>query len=724
MSVTFKAYQDADGNLFLFRENGDEDQRATAAGMTRVQGKDVVTSNDLLTDETPVTVSQITDFASEVNNASPVQTVNNNAPDGSGNITIDQSDVGLGNVDNTSDADKPISTAQAAALAGKYDSSNPAGYQTAAQVTAISQALVDGLIAAAPELLNTLDELAQAIGDDPNFATTVANQIAAVQTQVTANDTDISNLQTEQTTQNTNISQNASDIAQEITDRTNADAGLQTQITNNDTDIGTVTTGLAQEVTDRTNADTALQSQITSNDTDISTNASAIVTESAARAAADSNLQSQIDTNTTGLAQEVTDRTNADTALQTQITSNDTDIATNASGLAQEITDRTNADTALQSQITSNDTDIATNASDIAQEVTDRTNADAGLQTQITNNDTDIATNASDIAQEVTDRTNADTALQTQITNNDTDIANIQTEQTTQNTAIAANTAKVSADGPVSSHSDVDLTGIASGDTLEWNGSALVPKSILNGFTIFPIWAEENGGIANGQYEWSWGNGAVGALDGIVIPFDCEIFAFSFNAEAFAGTSASMDIELDGTIVQTSNFTSANDFDVFTAVPVTAGQRLGFRTNTLVGTAPNDVRVCAWLRVRATAAFPTPDRSVVSGSGIGFTSGTFIDIPGMTTTVTLTDVGTIDAMVNYSALRSGAANAEAEFRVVINGDNGQVFPDTLSTFNDNGSAAHFVQSLPAGTYTISAQAQTTEPITITSISLTATGVED
>lgn len=33
------------------------------------------------------------------------------------------------------------------------------------------------LIDSAPETLNTLDELAQALGDDPNFATTVANQI-------------------------------------------------------------------------------------------------------------------------------------------------------------------------------------------------------------------------------------------------------------------------------------------------------------------------------------------------------------------------------------------------------------------------------------------------------------------------------------------------------------------------------------------------------------------
>lgn len=39
--------------------------------------------------------------------------------------------------------------------------------------TAFTQAAVAALVASAPGLLNTLDELAQALGDDPNFATTV-----------------------------------------------------------------------------------------------------------------------------------------------------------------------------------------------------------------------------------------------------------------------------------------------------------------------------------------------------------------------------------------------------------------------------------------------------------------------------------------------------------------------------------------------------------------------
>jgi len=48
---------------------------------------------------------------------------------------VTKTQVGLSNVDNTSDVNKPISTATQTALNLKYDASNPSGYQTSAQVT-------------------------------------------------------------------------------------------------------------------------------------------------------------------------------------------------------------------------------------------------------------------------------------------------------------------------------------------------------------------------------------------------------------------------------------------------------------------------------------------------------------------------------------------------------------------------------------------------------------
>lgn len=53
-----------------------------------------------------------------------------------GVVVLTKADLGLENVDNTSDANKPISTATASALAAKYDSSNPAGYVDAAGASA------------------------------------------------------------------------------------------------------------------------------------------------------------------------------------------------------------------------------------------------------------------------------------------------------------------------------------------------------------------------------------------------------------------------------------------------------------------------------------------------------------------------------------------------------------------------------------------------------------
>ena len=81
---------------------------------------------------------------------------------------VTKAHVGLGNVDNTADSAKPVSTAQAEAIATA---------KSEAIADATSQ--VNAVIASAPAALNTLDELAAALGDDANFATTVTNGLAA-----------------------------------------------------------------------------------------------------------------------------------------------------------------------------------------------------------------------------------------------------------------------------------------------------------------------------------------------------------------------------------------------------------------------------------------------------------------------------------------------------------------------------------------------------------------
>jgi hypothetical protein len=74
--------------------------------------------------------------------------------------------LGLGNVTNTADADKPVSTAQSTAIATA---------KSEAIADATSQ--VNALLTGAPAALNTLDELAAALGDDANFAASVTTSL-------------------------------------------------------------------------------------------------------------------------------------------------------------------------------------------------------------------------------------------------------------------------------------------------------------------------------------------------------------------------------------------------------------------------------------------------------------------------------------------------------------------------------------------------------------------
>lgn len=55
--------------------------------------------------------------------------------------------------------------------------------------TEFVQNAVSGLVGAAPETLDTLNELATALGNDPNFATTIANQIGKKANQTDLDET-------------------------------------------------------------------------------------------------------------------------------------------------------------------------------------------------------------------------------------------------------------------------------------------------------------------------------------------------------------------------------------------------------------------------------------------------------------------------------------------------------------------------------------------------------
>jgi len=87
--------------------------------------------------------------------------------------------IGLGNVDNTADATKPVSGPTQTALNLKADQSTT---YTKTEV----DTKVTNLIDSAPGALNTLNELAEALGDDENFASTVNSAIASNSSGITA----------------------------------------------------------------------------------------------------------------------------------------------------------------------------------------------------------------------------------------------------------------------------------------------------------------------------------------------------------------------------------------------------------------------------------------------------------------------------------------------------------------------------------------------------------
>ena len=79
---------------------------------------------------------------------------------------VTKTSLGLGNVDNTADASKPVSTAQSTAIA-----------TAKAEAIADATSQVNALLSGAPAALNTLDELAAALGDDANFAASVTTSL-------------------------------------------------------------------------------------------------------------------------------------------------------------------------------------------------------------------------------------------------------------------------------------------------------------------------------------------------------------------------------------------------------------------------------------------------------------------------------------------------------------------------------------------------------------------
>lgn len=327
---------------------------------------------------------------------------------------------------------------------------NDSKFQTEEDV----KAAIEGIIGSAPDVLDTLKEIADALGNDPNFATTITKKLAALAEQINQEIEDrteaVSQVQGDLDTKyqelSSKITLQGENLNKEISDRKEADAAMKSEITH----LGTSLTALGTELRQIINQNyQTLQQQIRAQDALIQENTQAIQTNLSLI----QSLQTKVDTNVSdidklkkGLETEVADRKAADTALQEKIN-------TNADGLAKEISDRKAADQVLQQNIdaesqarTQADSQIRTDLSKkIEDEATARTQAD----TQITQKlDQEIIDRKAEdeklsqrIAEESQGHTEAIEDLQARVTKNTQDITAEVNRATAKENEIAQNLA-------------------------------------------------------------------------------------------------------------------------------------------------------------------------------------------------------------------------------------------------------------------------------------------
>lgn len=276
---------------------------------------------------------------------------------------------------------------------------------------------------------------------------------------------------------------------------------------------------------------------------------------------------------------------------------------------------------------------------------------------------------------------------------------NVQSAIVELQTEIDVNTPKVSADGSINTHSDVDITTTppTAGDTLSWNGTNFVPNSVDNGFTVFGIWAEESGGLTNNSRQWSFGNGATGNIN-IVLPIDAELFAVSFDAENGGAATCIMDVYRDDISTFTTKAFTLKDFETITTpIQFTAGQCVGFRTNTETGTI-SDARVCAWFRVPTSSIssgaindlLDVSITSIANGEALVWNGSNFTNqsVALSSSLATVATTGDYNDLANKPLLGTAADNAETDFATAAQGllaDSGIQPSDNISTLtNDSG----------------------------------------
>jgi hypothetical protein len=322
--------------------------------------------------------------------------------------------------------------AAAEALSAKLEAQSYAdGVASTAQSAAESYVdqKISELVNGAPGALDTLKELADSLGSDGNFASTITNLITEVDNRVTQEVSDReAAIDTEQLARQAAINVLNSNLQAEQTAREDGDSTLQL--------------ALNQEISSRTSGDSSLQSQINTEksraegeeariegkvDQEILDRQTAVSDEATARQAGDALVQSNLDAEVSRalgeegriellLSQEVSDRQTAisdeQAARAAAVSAEETARQT---AISAEQAAREAADSTLSDRLDVLETDPTTKAyvdSSIATEQSARQSDVSGLQDQI--NDLD-AGNAAGLSAEIVARESGDANLQSQV---------------------------------------------------------------------------------------------------------------------------------------------------------------------------------------------------------------------------------------------------------------------------------------------------------------------
>ena len=320
---------------------------------------------------------------------------------------------------------------------------NDAGYQTEAEV----EAAIEKIIGSAPEVLDTLEEIARALGDDPNFASTITKKLAAITEKVNQ---EIEDREAADVALQANITD-------EETARIEADTALKEELkeyvdnsaATGNTALQVVKDNLAKEIQDRKDADAILQANIDKETVDrkeadkTHTDNIAALTQRVSDLALSmqdaintvkNELTAQVNVNTTAIATNqanITKNSEAITAMNKTIADNYKEVKDMVN---EEIVDRTNGDSNLSSRIDTTNIALGTETAErkaadqilqvnLDKEIGDRKSADTALETKIESQISNLSQQTSseitrvegEVTQEVKDREAADKTLSDRI---------------------------------------------------------------------------------------------------------------------------------------------------------------------------------------------------------------------------------------------------------------------------------------------------------------------